>query len=62
MKAWSRGLYFSLAASAAFAVWFKYNIVEWRKQQIKEFYETYDSQKTFEAQKAAGIFKGFEPN
>lgn len=60
-KQWTIGLAFSLAASAAFALWFKTNVLEARKKHYASFYETYDDEKEFEKMKAAGIFKGFEP-
>lgn len=57
---WGRGLMFSLAVSATFAVWFKYAVVLKRRQHYKEFYEKWDDDKEYQAMKAAGVFKGFE--
>lgn len=59
-RQWSICLYTSLAVSSLFALWFKKNVVEARKQHYKDFYDTYDDEKTYQAMKAAGVFKGFE--
>lgn len=60
IKAWSRVVYGAVGVSCVWAVWFKKNIVEARKQHYKDFYETYDDDKAYEGMKKAGIFKGFE--
>lgn len=60
MRAWSRVLYGALATSCCFAVWFKINVVEARKQHYKDFYENYDDEKVYNGMKRAGVFKGFE--
>lgn len=60
MRAWAICLYSSLAGSAAFAVWYKYNVLEARKKHYKDFYDNYDDDKAFAGMKAAGVFKGFE--
>lgn len=59
-RQWGMCLAFSLVASSTFAVWFKKNVVEARKQHYKDFYDTYDDAKEYNAMKAAGVFKGFE--
>lgn len=59
-RQWGLGLGLSLIASAAFAVWFKYNVLEARKERYKRFHETYDDEANYQAMKRAGVFKGFE--
>lgn len=61
-RAWGFGLAVALGASAIFAVWFKYQVVEKRKKHYKEFWENWDDQKEFREMQEAGIFKGFEPS
>lgn len=60
MRQWGMALAFSLFASGAFAVWFKINVVERRKNHFKEFYENYDDNAAFQSMKEAGVFKGYE--
>lgn len=60
MRSWAIWLGVSLASSAAFAVWYKINVMEKRKQGYIDFYKTYDERKEFQAIRKAGLFKGFE--
>lgn len=60
MRNWTIWLGISLATSGAFAVWYKINVMEKRKQGYIDFYKNYDERKEFEAIKKAGLFKGFE--
>lgn len=59
-RQWGACLFAGLAASAAFALWFKVNVVEARKKHYIDFYNNYDDDKAFESMRKAGIFKGFE--
>lgn len=59
-KTWTICLFASLATSATFAVWFKKNVVERRRQQYIDFYDQWDDDKEYQAMKAANLFKGFE--
>lgn len=59
-RQWGACLAFSLAAGAGFALWFKINVVERRKQHYIDFYKDYDDDKAYKSMKEAGIFKGFE--
>lgn len=59
-KAWTICLGLSLVTGAAFAVWYKTNILEPRKKQYIDFYNNWDDEKEFEAMRKAGVFKGFE--
>lgn len=60
MQSYSRAFCFSLAAACATAVYLKYNLVEARKKEYRDFFSQYDVEKEYQAIKAAGIFKGFE--
>lgn len=60
IRSYSIFLYGSLGVSSLLALWFKKYVVEARKKQYKDFYETYDDEKEYAKMKAAGIFKGFE--
>lgn len=59
-RQWAICLGLSLAAGASFALWFKVNVVERRKQHYIDFYKDYDDDKAYQSMKDAGIFKGFE--
>jgi len=61
-RQWGIALAASLVVSMSYAVWFKYRVLEPKKQMFKDFYDNWDDEMEFKRMQKAGLFKGFEPS
>lgn len=60
MRQWTYATAFNLTVAAGVAIWYKFNVVDKRKDTYDAFWKTWDDDKEYARMKRAGIFKGYE--